>query len=213
MLQEVAIIGLSMVVLLLGSRIAWPSLSQPDEQTCSQRSTATYHSPKCGWGYVVNDPGRIEDVTIPHDPPYHTYSRWVIRARTYIFAYRDVDNRPDDMRVDIYQGNAGGKVVASIAITGLETHVFSANLTGRDSSDIIFKYMGGELQYLSIVRFADDSIKDVFDCAASTIDILPGPEPKIVARYNVANVVREFVWRGASDKFVKAREFPWHRRP
>ena len=206
-------IGLSLVPLLLFPRMQEAARSQPDERFCSQRTTAVYHSPKCGWGYVVHDPRRVEDVSIRHDPPFHTYSRWVLRGKTYIFAYRDVDNRPDDMRVDIYPENGQGKIVACITITGLETHVSSANLTGKDSQDIVFKYLGGELQYLSIVRFTNTSVKDAFDCAATAIDILLQPEVKIVAKYSIANNVKEFIWDGASNNFVKHQEFPWHRSP
>lgn len=208
MLQKIATAAIGVAALLLGPPTG-AAVPPPDGQSCSERTTATYHSPKCGWGYVVDDPGRLENISISHDPPYHTYSRWVIRGRAYIFAYRDVGNRPDDMRVDIYRERDQNRIAATIAITGLETHVFSTNMTGPDSSDIVFRYLGGELQYVTIMRFTDDSIKDVFDCVASSIDISPWPKSKIVARYRISNIVKEFVWGSASDSFVKTAEFPW----
>ncbi len=69
---------------------------------CSSRTPEAYHSPKCDWGWVVNDPHRVERLKIPHEPSYHTYSRSVLDGRTYVFAYRDIDQKPDDMAADVY---------------------------------------------------------------------------------------------------------------
>src|SRR5436309_11791298 len=90
--------------LLTGLTLLGTALAAPQNQVetfCASRTTAAYHSPKCDW-FVVNDPHRIENVEIHHEPSYHTYSRWVLDGRTYFFAYRDIDDQPEDIVADIY---------------------------------------------------------------------------------------------------------------
>ena len=53
-------------------------------------------------GISGNDPHTIENVAIRHEPSYHTYSRWVLDGLTYVIAYRDIDDQPEDIVMDIY---------------------------------------------------------------------------------------------------------------
>jgi hypothetical protein len=159
-----------------------------DADFCSSRTTEAYRSPKCDWGWVVHDLKRVEDVTIPHKPAYHTYSRWVLDGGTYIIAYGDIDYTPNDMVADVYLANGDRyKLVGSVQHLGeIVTGGFAARLTGA-------------------------AAREVFSYGASTIEIVSQPKPLIVARSTIANVVKEFTWDPKSSKFVKIRQYPWHK--
>jgi hypothetical protein len=131
---------------------------------CASRTTEAYHSPKCSWGWVVHDPHRVEDVKIPHRSQYHTYSRWVFDGRTYILAYRDIDQQPADMAADVYLANGDRyKLVGSVEHLGeIVTGVSEARLTGAALPDIIFREDCGELQCVVVVRFSDETARQVF---------------------------------------------------
>jgi len=142
-------IVLAAITVLLTSAVTYGKQSD----YCASRTTEAYHSPKCNWGFVVKDPHRIEGVRIPHKPSYHTYSLWVLGSRRYVFAYRDIGGQPDDMVVDIYRaGNGRYALLGNARITGIVTDVSTARLTGSGLPDVVFRFEGGQLQYLEIVR-------------------------------------------------------------
>src|SRR5215469_4647532 len=174
---------------------------------CSSRTTEAYHSPKCDW-FVVHDPQRVDDVKIPHRPAYHTYSRWVVDGQTYILAYRDVDQQPQEMMVDVYlEGSSGGyKLVGSIRIAGVVNGVSIEKLTGSLIPDIVFRVESGQLQYVDVLRFAEGKAKEVFWYGASELEITTQPKAMIVARSKLSNVVEEFAWDPRTNRFAKIRE-------
>jgi hypothetical protein len=71
-----------------------------DSEFCSSHTTTACHSSSCD--LFVHDSQRVKEVTIPHKPAYHTYSRWELAGKTFIFAYRDVEYQPSGMVADIY---------------------------------------------------------------------------------------------------------------
>jgi hypothetical protein len=175
---------------------------------CASRTTEAYHSPKCDWGWVVHDPHRVEDVKIPHEPQYHTYSRWMLNGHTYntyIFAYRDIEQQPSDMAADIYVADGDRyKLVGSVEHLGeIVTGVSDARLTGAVLPDIVFREDCGELQCVVVVRFSDETARQVFRYGASKIDVLSEPKPVIVARSKLANQVEQFAWDPQAEKFRK----------
>jgi len=177
---------------------------------CESRTPQALHSPKCELAFVVQDLHRTDNVKIPHEPVYHTYSRWELDGRAYIFAYRDIDQRPDDMMADIYLAASGGyKRIGSIEITGMVTGVSTANLTGGNVPDILFQYEGGELHYLTIVRLSGGRVQQVFRYGASAIDVLSQPKPVIEATSKVANLVEQFAWDPHAAKFRKIEQHPF----
>jgi hypothetical protein len=179
---------------------------------CDERSTKSYHSPLCGYNWVVKDPQRIDNVKIAYHPPYHTYSRWLIDNETYIFAYRDIDYDPSDMTVDIYLSkNDSHVLIGSVAIGGYIVDVFTTKLTSKILQDIVFRYDNGQLQYVTVVKLADFEAKEVFYYGASTIEVKNGPKPTIVAKSNISNTVEIFSWDTSINKFVKVREYPWYK--
>jgi hypothetical protein len=180
---------------------------------CSSRTTEAYHSPKCDWGWVVHDPHRVEDVKIPHEPQYHTYSRWMLDGRTYFFAYRDIDQQPGDMAADIYLAqNTHHKLVGSVQHLGeIVTGVFTARLTQAALPDVVFREDCGELQCVVVVRFSDEVARQVFWYGASKVEVTTQPKPMIVTRSSLPNLVEEFAWNLKSGKFVKIRQYPWHK--
>lgn len=175
---------------------------------CASRTTEAYHSPKCGWGWVVHDPHRVEDVKIPHEPQYHTYSRWMLDGRTYIFAYRDIDQQPADMAADIYLAEGDRyKLVGSIEHMGeIVTGVSEAKLTGGPLPDIVFREDCGELKCVVVVRFFDEAAKQVFSYGDRTIEVRQEPKPVIIATSRIANLVEEFAWDPRSEKFRKIEQ-------
>jgi len=155
-----------MNLLLTGMALLSASLGLPqsdDATFCASRTTAAYHSPKCDW-FVVKDPNRIEGLEIQHEPSYHTYSRWVLDGRTYVIAYRDIDYQPEDIVADIYLAvDNGYKLVGRARIFGLVTDVSTARLTGGELPDIVFRFLGGQLQYIVIVRLSRETAREVFE--------------------------------------------------
>src|SRR6266481_2167873 len=181
---------------------------------CSSRTTEAYHSPKCDWGWIVHDPQRVEDVTIPHKLPYHTYSRWVLDGHTYDFAYRDiVEYRPNDMAADIYLASGNRyKVVGSVPHLGeIVTGVFTARLTGAALPDVVFRESCGELQCVVVLRFSDETAEQVFSYGDRIIDVLQQPKPVIEATSKIANLVEQFAWDSQSKKFQKIGQHPWRK--
>src|SRR5438445_11754854 len=65
---------------------------------CESRTPQALHSPKCELAFVAQDLHRTDNAKIPHEPDYHTYSRWAIDARAHIFASRAIHHRPDHMK-------------------------------------------------------------------------------------------------------------------
>ena len=184
-----------------------------DSAFCSSRTTEAYHSPKCDWGWVVHDPHRVEDVKIPHEPQYHTYSRWMLDGRTYIFAYRDIDQQPEDMVADIYLArDTHYKLVGSIQHLGeIVTGVSRARLTGAVLPDIVFREDCGELQYVVVVRLSDETAKQVFSYGDRIIDVREQPKPVIIATSKIANLVEQFAWDPQAKKFLKIKQHPWRK--
>ena len=180
---------------------------------CSSGTSEAYHSPNCGWGFVVHDPHRVEDVSIPHKPAYHTYSRWALNGHTYVFGYRDIDQQPEDMAVDIYLATDGSglQLIGSTRIPGLLTDVSTARLTFGILPDVVFYLQSGELTWLEVVRITDQQAKEVFWYGASQIDISVEPTPTIVAKSRLANRIEQFAWDSHSQKFKKVREYTWHK--
>jgi hypothetical protein len=180
---------------------------------CSSRTTEAYHSPKCNL-FVVHDPQRVENLRISHKPAYHTYSRWVLDGKTYVLAYRDIDRQPQEMMVDLYLAEASGyNLAGSVRIAGVVNAVSTERLTGSASPDIVFRVDSGQLQYLDVVRFSDGKAKEVFWYGASEIETETEPQPTIVAKSKLSNLIEEFAWDSKSSKFVKAREYAWHKTP
>ena len=179
---------------------------------CSSRSTEAYHSPKCTWGWVVQDPQRVDDVTIPHKPAYHTYSRWALSGRTFVLAYRDVDEQPEDMEVDIYVADDLSRFtqVGNARIPGRVTDVSVAELTGGGIPDILFHLDSGELKWLDVVSIEGRKANQVFWYGASEIEVSTGPKPTILAKSRLANTVEQFAWNSKSKKFDKIRQYTWH---
>jgi hypothetical protein len=192
----------SLLIILVALSSSGPSLAQDkNSEFCSSQTTEAYHSPRCDW-WVVHDPRRIEHINIPHRPRYHTYSRWLLGDRTYIFAYRDVDQQPEDMVADIYlAGDSGYNRFGYVHITGAVTDVSTANLTGGAGPDVVFRFDGGQLQYIDVLRFSGGLAREVFSYGASTIDVISQPKPLIVAKSRIANLVQEFEWDSQSGKF------------
>jgi hypothetical protein len=125
------------------------------EEFCSSRTTSSYHSPQCD-RWVVHDQNRVADVRIPHKPEYHTYSRWKLGDRTYVLAYRDVDQQPSDMVADIYLVNEEGyRRVGKISVHDIVTDVSAWSLTESEVPDLVFRAACGHLQCVFVVRFAN----------------------------------------------------------
>lgn len=173
---------------------------------CTSRTTEAYHSPKCDWGWV-HDPHRVEVLKISHEPKYHTYSRWMVGQRTYIFAYRDVDQQPSDMAADIYvAGGNGYKLVGSVEHLGeIVTGVSEVKLTGA-GPDVVFREDCGELKCVVVVRFSDETARQVFRYGASKMDVLLEPKPVIIATSTLANQVEQFAWDPQTEKFRKIKQ-------
>lgn len=194
----------NIVIAVVAALLTSAATQGKDSDFCASRTTEAYHSPKCNWGFVVKDPHKIEGLTIPHKPPYHTYSRWALDSRRYVFAYRDIGGQPDDMVVDIYRaGNSRYALVGRARITGIVTNVSTARLTGNELPDVVFRFEGGQLQYVVIVRLFHNTAQEVFRYGASTIDIVSKPKPVIEARSRIANLVEQFAWDSQSSKFHK----------
>jgi hypothetical protein len=185
------------------------ALQNSAPEFCASRTTEAYHSAKCDWGWVVHDPRRVTDVKISHVPKYHTYSRWVLGDQTYILAYRDMDNSPDDMAADIYRADDGGrKLIGSVQHLGeIITDVFDAKLTGTAIPDVVFRLACGTLQCIIVVRFSNEKPQEVFRHGASKIEIFPRPKPMIVANTKHA-VVEQFVWDVKGEKFSRKTMLP-----
>jgi hypothetical protein len=182
-----------------------------DADFCSSRTTEAYHSPKCDWGWVVHDPKRVENVTIPHKPAYHTYSHWVLDGGTYIYCLRRHRLHPQRYGGVVYLANGDRyKLVGSVQHLGeIVTGVFAARLTGAALADVVFQTECGELQCIDIIDFSDGAAaREVFSYGASTIEVVSQPKPLIVARSSIANVVEEFIWDPKSSKCVKIRQYP-----
>lgn len=197
------LVGIVAAVLLTASAGAQSN----ESGFCASRTTAAYHSPKCDWGWVVHDPHRVEDVKIPHDPQYHTYSRWLLEGHAYIFAYRDIDQQPSDMAADIYVAKSGGyTLVGSVEHLGeIVTGVSEATLTGA-VPDILFREDCGQLHCVVVVRFFDQTAKQVFRYGASKLDVVSEPKPMIVATSQLANQVEQFAWDPQTEKFRKIKQ-------
>ena len=147
-------------------------------------------------------------------PPYHTYSRWVLGGQTYIFAYRDINQQPEDMAVDIYIAKGGDyKRVGTARIPGVVTSVSTERLTGGILPDVVFRLQSGELQWIEVVRFFNRTARQVFWYGASKIDVMTQPKPMIVAKSSIPNLVQEFAWDSESGKFVKIGKYAWHKAP
>ena len=174
-----------------------------DSAFCASRTAEAYHSPKCDWGWAVHDPNRVENVKIPHDSQYHTYSRWMLNGHTYIFAYRDIDQQPSDMAADIYVAKGDRyRLVGSVKHLGeIVTGVSEARLTGAILPDIVFREDCGELQCAVVVRLSDQAARQVFRYGASKIEVISEPKPVIVARSKLANQVEQFAWDPQGKKF------------
>jgi hypothetical protein len=180
---------------------------------CASRTPLALHSPRCKWAFVVGDPHQVANVKIPHEPIYHTYSRWVLGDKTYIFAYRDIDQQPEDMAADIYIArDARYKLVGSIRHLGeIVTGVFEAKLTGSSLPDIVFREDCGELQCLVVVRFSNGTPRQVFWYGASIMHVVTHPRPLIIAKSSIPRLVEEFAWDPKSGKLVKIRQYVWHK--
>ena len=150
---------------------------------------------------------------IPHKPAYHTYSRWALDRSDYVFAYRDIDEQPEDTAVDIYlpENGAGFKLIGSARLPGLVADVLTERLTAGPVPDVLFRLQSGQLTYLEVVRIFDLKAKEVFWYGASQIDTSIDPKPMIVAKSKQANMVEEFTWDLKSKKFVKTAEHAWHK--
>jgi hypothetical protein len=198
------------VLTLLGTALA---VAQNQVETfCASRTTEAYHSLKCDWGFVVNDPHRIENVEIQHEPSYHTYSRWVLDGRTYVFAYSDIDHQPEDIVADIYlAGDTGYKLAGNGRITGLVTGVSTARLTGGELPDIVFRFEGGQLQYMTVVRLSGETAQEVFRHGSSTMDIVSQPRPMIEAKGKIGNLVEQFAWDPRFKRFRKIGQHQWRK--
>jgi hypothetical protein len=181
-----------------------------DSGFCSSRTTEAYHSPKCNWGWVVRDPHRVEGVKIRHEPSYHTYSRWMLGDHAYIFAYRDIDQHPEDMVVDIYlASHTHYKLVGSVQHLGeIITRVFTARVTGTAIPDVVLREDCGELECVVVVRFSDETAKQVFSYGDRIIEVRQQPKPAIIATSRIANVVEEFAWDSHAEKFRKIEQHP-----
>jgi len=178
---------------------------------CDSFTTGAYHSPKCNQ-YVVHDPKRADDINIPHSPPYHTYSQWALGDQTVVLAYRDVDKDPMNMVADAYLAKGGKyEFLGSAKIPGMVTDVSSAELTGGDLPDIVFHFDGGQLKYVDVLRFSKGKAQDVFQYAASKIDVSKEPKPKIIATSKLSNMVEEFAWDSHSQQFTTISKRPWHK--
>lgn len=177
---------------------------------CSSYTTAAYHSPQCDL-WVVHDPNRVEEVKIPHRPEYHTYSRWVIGEQTYILAYRDVDYQPSDLVADVYlAGSAGNSLIGTIPVYDVVRDVSLVKLNGGETPDLVFRTSCGQLECVFVMHFAKGKAQEVFQYAASKIEILDGKSPEIVAKSRLANLVEEFVWDPKAREFKKTREYRWN---
>jgi hypothetical protein len=160
---------------------------------------------------VVHDPNRVDHVKIPHKPPYHTYSQWVLGDQTYIFAYRDIDQQPEDMVAGIYLlSGAHYKLVGSIEHLGeIVTGVLTATLTGAALPDVVFREDCGELHCVVVVRFSDQTAKQIFSFGDRIIELRQQPKATIIATSRIANQVQEFAWDPRTEKFRKIEQ---HRR-
>jgi hypothetical protein len=160
----------------------------------------------------VHDPKRADDIKIPHSPRYHTYSRWAFGDQIVVLAYRDVDNDPKNMAADAYLADGGKyRFLGSAKIPGMVTDVSSADLTGGDLPDIVIQFDGGQLKYVDVLRFSKGKAQDVFQYAASKIEVSTEPKPKIVATSKLSNVVEEFAWDSRSQEFTTISKRPWHK--
>lgn len=206
-----------MIRSLFLSLICAISVGAQDKQSefCASRTSEAYHSSNCNWGFVVHDPNIIKNVTIPHKPAYHTYSRWALGDQAYILAYRDIDNQPQDMAVDIYLVKDGDafQQIGTARTPGLVTNVSTARLTAGEEPDILFHLQSGELTWLEVVRIFNRKAKEVFWYGASQIDVSPDPKPMIVAKSRLANTVEQFAWDSRSKRFKKVRQFSWRDDP
>jgi hypothetical protein len=195
------------------SALALALLQSPTRQSefCDSLTTEAYHSPKCS-SYVVHDPKRVDDIKIPHSPHYHTYSRWVFGGQTVVLGYHDVDNDPMDMVADAYLANGEKyRFLGSAQIPGMVTDVSSVKLTGGDLPDIVFRFDGGQLKYVDVLRFSKGRVRLVFQYGASKIEILAEPRPTIEATSKLSNLVEQFAWDPLSKEFSKVSERPWHK--
>jgi len=179
---------------------------------CSSYTAAAYHSPQCDQ-WVVHDPNRVEDVKIAHQPAYHTYSRWILGDQTYLLAYRDVDYQPADMVADVYLASEGANsLVGKLSVFEIVSDVSAVKLTGGEVPDLLFRASCGQLECLSVLRFTKGKAREVFQYAASKIEIVDGAAPKIVVESRLANLVQEFVWDSKAKEFKESREYSWHNK-
>lgn len=179
---------------------------------CDEKTTEAYHSPLCKKSWVVKDPNRVVDVHIVHDPFYHTYSRWIIDKQTYIFAYRDIDYDPNDMVADIYLVKNNSYIpVGIIEIPGYVVNVFTAKLTSKGFQDVSFRSDAGKLQYISIVRLTEGKAEKVFEYGASEIEVKNEDNPLILAKAKTSNIIEQYIWDYANNKFILTKKFPWHK--
>jgi hypothetical protein len=179
---------------------------------CSSYTAAAYHSPQCDQ-WVVHDPNRVEDIKIAHLPAYHTYSRWILGDQTYILAYRDVDHQPSDMIADVYlASNGANSLVGKIPVYDAVSDVSLLKVTKGEEHDLVFSASCGQLECVFVLHFAEGKAKEIFQYAASKIEIVDGTTPKIVAKSRLANLVEEFVWDSKAKEFKRSREYRWHNK-
>jgi hypothetical protein len=177
---------------------------------CSSWTTAAYHSPQCDL-WVVHDPNRVEDVKIAHHPEYHTYSRWTLGEHAYILAYRDVDFQPSDMVADVYlAGSTGNSLAGKISIYDIVSDVSLVKLNGGETPALAFRASCGQLECVFVLHFAEGKAQEVFQYAASKIEVLDGDIPEIVAKSRLSNLVEAFAWDSKLNEFKKIREYRWH---
>src|SRR3974390_111740 len=177
------------------------------EEFCSGFTAAAEHSPQCD-EFVVHDPGRVENLKIPHKPAYHTYSRWEFEGQIYILAYRDVDHHPMDMVVDVYLSDPEGyKRIGGMPVYDLVRSVSVMRLTGDAGPDFVFETDTGQLKSIFVLLINKGKATKVFEYGASRMRIVDGEKPKIVAESWLANSVQEFAWDEKAQEFREVRSY------
>jgi len=174
---------------------------------CSSRTTAAYHSPECGFIWVVRDPNRISDIHIDHSPEYHTYSRWVISGMEYVLAYRDIDNDPANIALDLYRSSgARYSQIGSLTIGAPISKVQALALVPKQGEQLVIFSQCGQLHCIDIVQVRDDQAKELFEYAGTTIVVRTGRLPSIVATSKSAGLTEQFTWSEVHQQFVKHTE-------
>jgi hypothetical protein len=116
------------------------------------------------------------------------------------------------MMADVYLvASSGDKLVGSIRIAGVVSGVSTEKLTGSAIPDIVFRVESGQLRYIDVLRFSEGKAKEVFWYGASEMETATEPKPMIMARSKLSNLVEEFAWDSKSSKFIKTREYAWHK--